>query len=134
MRTVLNQPDDANGTWFEIMKPLLPQSVKCIPLYSLMLWSLAYPLWAVSDAHANSNISDNATEQSETKVKHTASKDEYQWDPKRRDWENGYYKDIYSRYQPLNGIPPEQLGNGGGSPRIYFKVKQTDNIKADQHK
>ncbi len=58
------------------------------------------------------------------------SKPEYVWDPNRRDWENGYHRDMAGRYHPLNGTSPDQLGNGGGTPRIYFKVesakKQTE--------
>lgn len=117
------------------MKRHLPKLAKYIcSLFGLILFSLANPLWAASDQSQKTNIPDNSSEQSGINGEPEASEEVYVWDPNRRDWENGYYKDMYSRYQPLNGHPPDQLGNGGGWPSIYFKVKQTDNNNIGQTK
>lgn len=92
-------------------------------LISLILFSLAHPLWAVSDPPLKAQAQDSLNERPELKAKPESNKEEYALDPGRRDWENGYYKDMYSRYRPLNGMDPGQLGNGGGRPPVYFKVK-----------
>lgn len=54
---------------------------------------------------------------------------DYVWDPNRKDWQNGYIKDALGRYQPLNGEHPDQFGDGGGSPRVYYKVVDAETEK-----
>ena len=117
------------------MKRHLPKPAKYVAsLFGLILFLLSNPLWAASEQSQKANISDNPGEQSGVNGKSEASEEEYGWDPNRRDWENGYYQGMYLRYQPLNGHPPDQLGNGGGWPRIFFKVKQTNNNDIGQTK
>lgn len=56
---------------------------------------------------------------------------DYVWDPNRRDWDKGYIRDASGRYQPLKGQHPDQFGDGGGSPRVYYRV---DEDKSEQKK
>ena len=51
----------------------------------------------------------------------------FKLDLNRRDWKNGYCVDATGRFIALNGKDPAQLGEGGGTPGIYFKIeKQKD--------
>lgn len=38
-------------------------------------------------------------------------------------FKKGYYADATGRFIPLNGMDPVHLGNGGGSPSVYYKIE-----------
>lgn len=101
-----------------------------VSLSGLMLIFLTQTAQANATGLEKAQSTDGSRRQTETH-KQTGN-DKYVQDPNRRDWDNGYYKDVYGKYHPLNGADPNQLGNGGATPKIYYKVEQINDNEAKQ--
>lgn len=103
---------------------------RLVSLSSLMLILLAQTIQANATGIEKARSTDDSRGQTETNKQ--TGKDRYVQNPNRRDWDNGYYKDMYGKYHPLNGSDPNQLGNGGATPKIYYKVEQINDNEAKQ--